>query len=159
MPLLAKDHLKECIADALGPTAFEMAERVGLAAISTLFDTAREILEAGQSVLIESFFHHGKAEPDLNPLVSMSRAVLLHCTATDDVLIDRYAMRSNELDRHAIHEGSHRLVDLRKYLDTGTTDPVEIPVPSLIIDTTYGFPEPVAVAAWVNQMLKDKEHK
>jgi predicted kinase len=81
MTLLAKDAIKERIADALGPAAGNSGA-IGLAAIRTLYDAALEILAAGQPVLIESFFHHGTSEQDLAPLAAMANAVLIHAPPT-----------------------------------------------------------------------------
>lgn len=94
--------MKERIADALGPIAMDVSGNVGMAAILTLYDTAGAILETGQSVMLESFFHHGKAEKDLARLISMANAVLVHCTAEREILRRRYAGRITAPDRHPI---------------------------------------------------------
>lgn len=156
MPLLAKDAIKERIADTLGPAAMELSGRVGLAAILTVYDIAREILEAGQPVVLESFFHHGKAEQDLAPLVAMSRAVLVHCTSDHDVLLRRYAQRISSPDRHTVHGDAHRVDDLRSYLNNGTADSLDFPIPRLILDTTTTFPEPADVARQVHLLLDEQ---
>lgn len=156
MPLLAKDIIKERIADTLGPAAIELSDRIGLAAILTVYDTAREILEAGQSVVLESFFHHGKAEQDLGPLVAMSHAILLHCTSDQDVLLRRYAERMSSPNRHIVHGDAHRLDDLRGYLNNDTTDPLDLPIPRLILDTTVRFPELAEVARQVHLVLENQ---
>jgi pyruvate-formate lyase-activating enzyme len=146
LPLLAKDRIKERIADALGPSGIEISGNVGLAAIFMLYDTARAILETGQPVMVESFFHHGKAERDLAPLLPLADAVLVHCTAEDDILLRRYAERINAPDRHRIHGDTHRVEDMRSYLADGTADPPSLPIPRLILDTTITFPDPSDVA-------------
>lgn len=153
LPLFAKDAIKERIADALGPAAMDLAGRIGLAAHFMIVDSARELLEAEQSVVLESFFHHGKAEKDLVPLVSMANAVLMHCTARHDILLRRYAERINTPDRHPIHGDGHRIDDMRVYLKNGTADPLDLPVPRLIIDTTTTFPEPTDVARQLHDRL------
>jgi predicted kinase len=154
MPLLAKDAIKERIADALGPVATDISGPVGLAAILTLYDTACEILRAGQSVVLESFFHHGKAERDLAPLVEIADTVLVLCTADPDTLLRRYAGRIGAADRHVIHDDAHRAGDLRAYLGNGTTDPLDLSVPRVIIDTTTTFPDPADVADRVRDLLR-----
>jgi hypothetical protein len=153
VPLLAKDRIKERIADALGPSAIEISGNVGLAAIFTLYDTARVILVSGQSVMMESFFHHGKAERDLAPLLPLADAVLVHCTAEHDILLRRYAGRINAPDRHSIHGDAHRVDDMRAYLEDGTADPLSLPIPHLILDTTITFPDPADVARRLRALL------
>ena len=155
MPLLAKDAIKERIADALGPAAAKTAGAIGLAAILTLCDAARAILAAGQPVVIESFFHRGTSEPDLAPLVGMANAVLIHCTADEDTVLRRFAARIDAPDRHGIHGDARRVDDLRAYLANGTTDPLDLPIPRLLIDTTTQFPDPSDVARRVRRMLND----
>jgi predicted kinase len=154
MPLLAKDAIKERIADALGPAATGISGPIGLAAILTLYDTANEILGAGQSVLLESFFHHGRAEQDLAPRVEMADTVLVQCTADPDILLRRYAGRIGAAGRHVIHNDAHRADDLRAYLGNGTTDPLDLPVPRVVVDTTTTFPDPVDVADRVQELLR-----
>jgi predicted kinase len=155
MPLLAKDAIKERIADALGPAA-RNSGAIGLAAILTLYFAAREILAAGQPVVIESFFHHGRSEEDLAPIAAMANAVLVHCTAADGTVLRRFAERTNAPDRHGVHGDAHRLDDLRAYLANGTTDPLDLPIPRLLIDTTETFPDAADVARRVRRMLNDQ---
>lgn len=156
MPLLAKDAIKERIADALGPAAMDLSGQTGLAAMLTLYDTASEILSAGQPVVLESFFHHGKSEQDLAPLIALADAVLVHCTADQEILLHRYARRTGAPDRHSIHGDAHRVDDLRTYLNNGTTDPLDLPIPRLIIDTTTAFPVPVDVTRQLHRLLEGK---
>jgi predicted kinase len=162
MPLLSKNAIKERIADALGPVAMDHSGSIGLAAVFTLVDTAGELLDAGQSVVIESFFHHGKAERDLAPLGSMANAVLVHCTANDDTLLHRYTERIDTPGRHAIHRDSRRVNDLHAYLENATADPLDLSIPRLVIDTTSTFPDSDKVAEHVRSLLAghpDRRHE
>ena len=159
MPLFAKDATKERIADTLGPETMQISGRIGHAAMLLLYDTARELLEAGQSVLLEAFFHHGKAEPDLAPLITIADAVLVHCTADNDILLQRYAERIGVPERHTIHGDAHRIDDMRAYIEQGVTDPLDLPIPRLMIDTTNSFPDPTKVAEHVRNVLEALSRK
>lgn len=137
-PLLAKDTIKEQLADAIGDAALEMSGRLGLAAIKQLYATTDEILRSGNSVIIESFFHKGLAEADLRLLTARSNAVVIHVRADEPVLIARYQRRMNDPSRHPIHNDGNRLGDLRQYLREGVADILDLDIPRIVIDTTFG---------------------
>jgi predicted kinase len=136
--LLEKDAIKERMADALGPSAMGVSRSLGLGSILVLYEIAREILSNGHSLVIESTFSRGTAEADLQPLIAMSDAVLIHVTADVDVLLSRYERRMQSPGRHPVHNGSERLEEQRRNLGSGVTLPLEIGIPILEVDTTYG---------------------
>ena len=136
--LLQKDAIKERLADAFGPSATGVSRQLGLGAILVLYDIARELLLNGQSVVIESTFYRGTAEADLQPLIEISDAVLVHVTADEEVLVSRYGRRMQSPDRHPVHNGAGRIHELRRSLATGITLPPDLDVPTLEVDTTYG---------------------
>lgn len=153
LPLLQKDGIKEQIANALGREAHAASGPVGLAAIRVLFSTTRELLVHGQSVMIESFFHKGVAEPDILPLLEFANACLVHVTADEPLLISRYQRRMESPERHWIHNDATRLDDLRRYIAEGITDPLQLPVPIIEIDTTYGSLDIEEIAFMVQEAL------
>src|SRR5581483_9605379 len=67
LPLLAKDDIKETLYDQLGAPDQAASQRLGLAALTLLRQTAERLLAAGVSVLIEANYQRGRAEPDLRP--------------------------------------------------------------------------------------------
>lgn len=137
-PLLGKDIIKERMADAFGASAPIHSRPLGLAAILVLYDVAREILLNGQSLVIESTFYRGTAEADLQPLIDLADAVLVHVTADAGILLSRYERRMQSPDRHPVHNGTERLEDLRHNLASGVTRPPDLRIPILEVDTTYG---------------------
>lgn len=54
--------------------------------------------------------------------------------------------------RHAIHEDSTRLDDMRVYLVNGTADPLDLSEPRLIIDTTITFSDAKDIAIRVRDL-------
>lgn len=136
--LLQKDTIKERLADAFGPSAIEHSREPGLGAIMVLYDVARELLLHGQDTVIESTSCRGTAEADLRPLVALSHPVLIHVTADADVLLSRYERRAKSEVRQPVHNGSDRVDELRRNIASGVTQPPNLDVPTLEVDTTYG---------------------
>ncbi|HWV23640.1 MAG TPA: AAA family ATPase [Thermomicrobiales bacterium] len=157
LPLLQKDVIKEQIADAIGDLPDLDSGRLGLAAIRILYSTTLELLANGQSVVIESFFHKGKAEADLLPLLDFANACLLHVTADEPLLISRYERRMESPDRHAVHNDAMRLDDLRRYIAEGITEPLALPIPIIEVDTTYGSLDVEEIAFMVGEALSPED--
>lgn len=153
LPLLAKDPIKEQMANAIGDPALALSSQLGLAAIKQLYAVADELIRYGHGVVLESFFHKGLAEPDLRPLIARSQAVLIHVRADDALLLSRFERRSGDPDRHAIHQDASRLGDLRHYLAEGVADMLDLDCPHIIIDTTYGPIDAEEVAFMVRDEL------
>lgn len=153
LPLFAKDAIKERLADCFGEEQHKHANPIGMAAALTLVDIAQELLNAGQSVALESFFHKGKAEPELWPLTRMADSVLIHITAPDEVLLERYNDRRDSGDRHPVHEVGKRLEDLESYLKNGVTDPLDLDIPRLIVSTDKQFPTVEQLVPLVRELV------
>lgn len=153
LPLIEKDPIKERFADAIGEPASDFASKLGLAAIKDLYASAQELLQANRGVVIESFFHKGLAEPELAPLVTISRALLIHVRADHAVLLSRYERRLEDPTRHRIHETGNRIGDLKHYLLEGVADPLDLDIPRIIIDTTFGPIDVEEVAFMVQELL------
>jgi len=140
LPLIAKDALKEALSDAMGsPDDVETSMRLGDGAYAALFSAARALLEAGHGLIVESNFRRGLSEPDLQPLVPLSIASLLHCTARSDILTARYATRFANGERHPAHLDGHRAAGLADDLARGRFDPLELPIPTFVVDTSDGW--------------------
>lgn len=154
LPLISKDVIKEQLADSLGEHAAGLSSQLGLAAIQQLYVTAAELIRYGHGVVVESFFHHGLSEEELRPLVSRTRAVLIHIQADDAILISRFEARMNDLDRHPIHNDGNGVGNLRQYLAEGVAGILELDCPRIVIDTTYGPVDAEEVAMMVQDALE-----
>ena len=155
LPLFEKDTIKERLANCLGEGQREYSRSLGLAAVLMLVDIAGELLAAGQSVMLESYFHHGKAEQQLGPLTSKANSVLIHCTASRETLIDRYGLRMSSPGRHAIHEVGQRVDDLRARPEREVDKPLDLAIPRLIVSTSASFPDAAEIAPVVHRRLGD----
>ena len=153
LPLVAKDPIKEQLADAIGEPALGLSSQLGLAAIKHLYSMADELIRYGHGVVVESFFHRGLAEADLRPLISRSNAVLIHVRADDALLLSRFERRAEDPDRHPIHRDASRFADIKHYLAEGVADMLELDCPHIVIDTTYGPIDAEEVAFMVQDEL------
>jgi len=156
LPLFEKDTIKERLADCLGEGQREYSRSLGLAATLMLVDIASELLGAGQSVMVESYFHHGKAEQQLGHLTSLANSMLIHCTASRETLIERYVLRMSSQGRHAIHEVGQSADNLRARPVNEAAEPLDLAIPRLIVSTTASFPDAANITAVVHRLLENK---
>jgi predicted kinase len=145
LPLLAKDTVKEALMDSLGVDGIEGSRELGRAAFAVLFAVARSHLDAGAGLVLEGNFAPGVSERDLGPLVACSRAAAVHCWAPRELLVARYRARAAE--RHPGHYDLLRLGDDLPWLEPPATEPPELGVPCLRVDTGAGW-ELAAIADW-----------
>ena len=139
LPLIAKDTIKELLGEALGAPDRETSERLGAATYALLYSFAGWLLDAGVGMLLESNFWHGASEPELAPLVARSRAVLVHCEATPEVILRRYAERGARGERHPVHFDADELPRLREVIAEGRFDPLALDVPIVRVRTDEGY--------------------
>jgi predicted kinase len=160
LPLFEKDTIKERLADCLGEGEREYSRALGLASMLMLVDIARELLAAGQSVLLECYFHHGKAEQQLGAVTSVANSILIHCTASRETLIERYAARMTLPARHAIHEVGQNVDKQTSSIGVREADePLDLAIPRLIVSTTDSFPDAAEIAAIVSRLLSANRHQ
>jgi predicted kinase len=140
LPLVSKDELKEALADAMGPPRDVAASmRLGDGAYAMLYLVSRQLLEAPTGLIIESNFRRGVSESDLRPLLAWSDPGLILCTAPPDIVQRRYAERHLAGERHVAHLDAERAADLADDLSLGRYDPLELAIPTLVVDTTDGW--------------------
>ncbi len=145
------------MADAFGASAVEQSRNLGLGAILVLYDVARELLLSGQPLVIESTFYKGVSEVDLLPLIELSDAVIVHVNADDEVLLSRYERRARSADRHHVHNGIERMAELRDNLASGATEPPDLSIPIIEVDTTYGPLDVDEIAFMISELHDDQE--
>jgi predicted kinase len=140
LPLLAKDELKEAIADETRPPAdVTESQKLGLAAYRILFLLAWRLADAGSGFVLESNFRRGVSEPEIQRLLGCTDGRLVHCTAADDLVMSRYVQRHQRGDRHAAHRDSDRRAALQTDLAAGRFEPLSIDCPVLVVRTDDGY--------------------
>jgi hypothetical protein len=148
LPMLAKDDVKVALHRALGATAPEQSLCLSMAAFEVLFTLSRRLLEARTGHLLEGNFICGHAEPNLSPLMELAPMVQLHCATTRDETLRRFANRS----RHEAHFDLEAYPRLVAALESGRHDPLRLPVPTLVVDTSAGYrPDLEAIKAFVSE--------
>jgi predicted kinase len=153
LPLLAKDTVKEALMDSLGVDGLERSRELGRAAFAVLFAVAGCHLDAGAGLVLDANFARSVSEPSLEPLVARSRAAVVHCGAPREVLVARYRARAPE--RHPGHYDLLRLGDDLPWLAPPATEPPELGVPCLRVDTAGAW-EPAAIADWTRSALQSR---
>ncbi|GIG64671.1 AAA family ATPase [Phytomonospora endophytica] len=135
--LLAKDALKEAIAEGWGVSTLDESRRAGAAAVRALYAMGAELLGRGVSVVMESAFHRGLAEADLVGLLALAEAVVVDCRAPRALCLERYVARAGSVERHRCHFDAERVA--AGALDWGVWEPLDLDVPTLRVDTTEGY--------------------
>jgi predicted kinase len=104
LPPLCKDALKESLYDHLGSGDRAWSRQLGYAVICTLYALARDILDAGTSLILESTFTDPRAPNELGELIAATgaRLTVVYCCADPAVLSARFNARSAS-DRHPGH--------------------------------------------------------
>jgi predicted kinase len=136
LPMLSKDMFKEAIYDHLPGVDTSDAHRLGIASVGMMYAFARQQLENGIGVVLESTFDRGKAEEDVAPLLDLARAVIVHCSAPDELILERYEERAGDPDRHDVHRDEEHVDALEQDLAAGIYEPMDIDVPTIEVDMT-----------------------
>ncbi len=139
LPLLSRDCLKETLLDELGAPNRAASREIGRASYVLLFQIATTLLDASASVIVESNFRCGLSETDLRPFAERASTVLLHCQTSHDETVCRYLRRTVNQERHAGHFDEEATADLVRDLKGGSYEPLDLEVPTLVIDTTDGY--------------------
>ena len=132
LPLFSKDELKESLFDSLGTGDPEWSRGLGRAAVALLFVVMARELAAGRSLLVEANLVAGEAEPELAALPP-HHLVQVHCTAPEEVLMERYARRAS---RHPGHDDVNRAEEVRTSIRSGRHRALALDGPLIEVDAT-----------------------
>jgi predicted kinase len=138
LPLIAKDAIKEELYDTLEGASPSDSHRLGYVAVRLLHSWAERLLAKDVSIVLESNFKRSLSVEDLQELFALSSPILVQCTAPDDHIIDRYIERSEQGERHPVHDDANHVDELRKDLGAGEYDLRSLDVPSVTVDTSVG---------------------
>lgn len=131
LPLIAKDTIKEALFDALGAGDLAWSQRLGEATYLAMLTLAEDTVAAGASLVLEANFVRG-GEFATRLAALPARFVQIHCSAPLEVLVERYRSR----ERHPGHVDSERIDALRRAVEAGRHDPLDLPGETIRIDTT-----------------------
>ncbi|GLZ78810.1 hypothetical protein Afil01_36170 [Actinorhabdospora filicis] len=128
--LLAKDEVKEVIADVVGVASLEDSRRVGLASVRVQYAVAARLAAAGAGFVLEQAFQ-ARFAGALAPLVAVTDAVVVHCAVPVEVAGARYAARV----RHGAHVDAMRVGGI----DWDAYAMMDLGVPSMVVDSSDGY--------------------
>lgn len=144
---LHKDAFKEPLMNELGAASVEESTAHSRAAVVALFAAADAVTASGIGVILDSTFNARDVERITTLRAAHGCALLqLHVTAATDVLMRRWAERSDA--RHPGHLDAARAAEVRSRIEARTWDPLQVNAPLLRIDTTSG--DLFYAAAWLD---------
>lgn len=124
VPLIAKDHIKEILADHLG--LGPLADQYGKTAVQVMYGLASKAPE----VVLESFFWPGLSEPEL--LALERPLVQVHCRCSPELARERFLRRLRDGARHPVHHAMH---DWERF--SGGAGLLDLPGVLVEVDTTH----------------------
>jgi predicted kinase len=129
IPFLSKDEFKERLYEVFG-SGEDGEQAIEQAARSILLSVASSQLRVGVSVVVESNFD---ARTDPLPLRRLAEEhgagiVQLHIGGPTDLIVDAFARRAEEGDRHPGHRDEPEDADeVRAQLQAGRWEPLDLP--------------------------------
>ncbi len=143
LPLIAKDMIKEELADVLGCADLAASIQLGRASMALVYRFAEAVLKTQHSCIIESVFHPEFSPRDLASLQEGCPFIPLeiHCRAEMAIIVERWKVRLESGERHPCHMDEIRIPDLLRRLEQEQGQPVPqlIPLESghlIELDTT-----------------------
>lgn len=139
LPVFSRDGIFETLHDALGDASNEPPSRLGSASFALLYHIAGRVLAAGQPLLIEGFF--GRPELRSAEFLQLQSTydfepLQILCKADGQVLLERFLVRVESVERHAGHSDREWLEDNKERLLQGQLAPLTLGGQVIEIDTT-----------------------
>jgi predicted kinase len=142
-PVFTKDTLKETLFDAAGhaPATIDedVSDGIGTQAVALLLHIARTLLTANVSVVLEANFRSTLAAQQFAPILDQADVRHVYCTVETERMLERYAQRLENDERHPVHVDTGNPEELAAQLDAKDYGPIPLPIPTLIVQTDDGF--------------------
>jgi predicted kinase len=145
-PLVAKDPIKETLAEALQVRGRAASQRLGVATFDVLFHLLDELLRAGISAVAEGNFAHADRFARLPP----ARAPQVHVSAPPETLLARLSDRPG---RHAVHYDAEAAAEIAERAAAGEWEPLPLDA-ELLRFGTEPFQDVVEVAERVAAAIR-----
>lgn len=126
LPFIYKDLIKETLFDTLGIADSDWSGKLGNSSIVLLYKLLNEALSAKKSLIIESAFF-GKQDTERTKSIIekyQAKPIEIYCTASNKIIIERFAKRETSLERHKGHHRSNVLPDLEARLENNIYSPL-----------------------------------
>ena len=138
LPLIVKDDIKDKLFDVLGWKDRDWSRKLGGASFEILFQILESLLQAQTSCIVETAFHQVSA-PTFLALKDRYgfHPIQIVCTASPDLLFQRFKQRSESGERHPGHvDGNATYDQFQTLLKNSTYATLEIGGTIIEIDTT-----------------------
>lgn len=136
MPLVAKDDIKESLADVVGAGDCAWSRQLGAATYAVMRALATRSLATGGSLVLEANFHRERSVPWLADLLAKSDGRFVLCRTSPEALRARFAARMSAGRRHPVHLDAEILEE--EWPDPADFE-LDLGVPTLAVDTTSGY--------------------
>ncbi|WP_241998341.1 AAA family ATPase [Kribbella sp. VKM Ac-2569] len=134
-PAICRDEIKEGMAHATPGFVPGPGDPLTMRTLSTFFDVLGLLIGRGTTVVAEAAFQDRLWNPGLSPLLGRADVRIVHCTVPAEVALERITTRSSSDPRRSAHEDAQISADAR--LRTHNSfQPIDLPVPSITLDTT-----------------------
>jgi predicted kinase len=157
LPLIARDEIKELLLDLLGAGDVAWSRRVGGVSYELLYLAVERELRAGRSFIVESNFSIDSGRARLLALRKRYgyQPLEIHCTASREILIGRYAARAST--RHPGHHDFDRVGEVEAAVDGGRHEQLRLGGDVMVLDTTdFAAVDLDAVVTRVRDHLADE---
>jgi predicted kinase len=137
-PLLAKDAIKESLFDALGWSDRAWSKRVSGASYALMFGLARELIDAGNSCVLEANFRWVETQHHFASIAAGRdiRYVQAFCTADAERLVSRMKARIAANERHPGHVDAAAAAELEGELRNRPLQPLPLGEQPLVYDSS-----------------------
>ena len=137
LPYLSKDLFKESLFETLGVADRAWSQRLGIASIQLLYKSTAALLEAGQSVAVESNFHVRLSPPVFQGFAKRYGCYFIRVGASPQVPRWSSASSNGFLsgERHPGHADAETLAEWRTALLDQRWDALDLPGPVLTVNT------------------------
>ncbi|MEM6751053.1 MAG: AAA family ATPase [Planctomycetota bacterium] len=155
-PLISRDELKEGYVNTgydAGPPAGEPNRHI----YAVFFDTLRQLLTQGVSLVAEAAFQHKAWAPGLEPLLELADLRIVICEVDPQHARDRRVQRGlNNPNRERFHaDPDVAIARAGGAPPPGVYDPPRLDAPTLTVDTADGYaPGFDQILAFVGQGLR-----
>ena len=134
-PAICRDEIKEGMAHATPGFVPGPGDPLTMRTLSTFFDVIGLLVGRGTTVVAEAAFQDRLWTPGLSPLLGRADLRILHCTVPAEVALQRITARTTSDPRRAAHDDKQISPDARLRTHNAF-QAVDLPVPSLTVDTT-----------------------
>jgi predicted kinase len=137
VPFISKDGFKERLFDTLGYLDRAWSKKLSGTSYEMMFYTLEELLEVGQSCVLEANFDPQVHSAPLAKITKkfQTRVVQIHCVTEPEILLERFKSRWERGERHPGHADHVTMPEMELLVEQKVL-PLELPGPVFKVDTT-----------------------